>query len=200
VPDVELSYVAADYVSATRSMVAELTRRGHRRILHLRAVGDAEPTRDREEGYRRGLAEAGIPVDASLVQKLADPADLSAERLRRWIEDDGVTALLVEPTEDNRLVPALTELARRTPYRFPEDCSLALLGEPPSWTPELRDWTRFLLPRGEMAREAVRLLIELLAEDTPAPRQLSVPCAFVRGDSIGPAPARPTLPAGGERP
>ncbi|MEO3749399.1 LacI family DNA-binding transcriptional regulator [Streptomyces sp. B6B3] len=190
VDEVELSYVAADYVAATRAMVAELTGRGHRRILHLRAVGDAEPTRDREEGYRRGLAEAGIPVDESLVQELADPAQLSAEHLRRWIEEDGVTALLVEPTEDNRLVEALADLARRTPFQFPEDCSLALLGEPPSWTPELRDWTRFSLPRAEMAREAVRLLVELLGQTTPTPRQLFVPCAFVPGDSVGPAPDR----------
>lgn len=187
----ELSYVAADYVAATSSLVTGLARQGHRRILYLRASEDSEPTRDREQGYRQGLAEAGIELDESLIQRLADPADLTIEHLEDWIGRYGITALLVEPTEDNRLVEALEAMARTERVRFPEDCSLALLGDPPSWTDELRDWTRFSLPRAEMAREAVRVLIELLEhrQGEPVVRQLSVPCAFVPGDSTGPAPA-----------
>ncbi|MFD8815706.1 LacI family DNA-binding transcriptional regulator [Streptomyces sp. NPDC059627] len=188
VDDGELSYVAADYVSATAQLVAELVRLGHRRILYLRAPQDSEPTRDREEGYRRGLAEAGLGVDEALIRSLADPADLTAERLAGWIDGLGITALLVEPTEDNRLTEALATLAGPARVRFPEDCSLALLGDPPSWTPELRDWTRFSLPRARMAGQAVRVLIELLDLQTPEPRQLTVPCAFVPGDSVGPVP------------
>ncbi|MFF3467747.1 LacI family DNA-binding transcriptional regulator [Streptomyces sp. NPDC002619] len=186
VDDGELSYVAADYVSATAALVAELARLGHRRILYLRALEDSEPTRDREEGYRRGLAEAGIALDEALIRSLADPADLSIERLEGWIRELGITALLVEPTEDNRLTEALATMASTERVRFPEDCSLALLGDPPSWIPELRNWTRFSLPRTQMAGEAVRVLIELLDQETPEPRQLTVPCEFVPGDSIGP--------------
>lgn len=191
VDDGELSYVAADYVSATGALVAELVRLGHRRILYLRAVEDSEPTRDREEGYRRGLAEAGIAPDESLILSLADPADLSAERIEGWIAGLGITALLIEPTEDNRLTESLAAMAATRRVRFPQDCSLALLGDPPSWTPELRDWTRFSLPRAEMAGRAVRVLIDLLDEEIPEPHQLTVPCAYVPGDSIGPVPTRP---------
>ncbi|MEV1006476.1 LacI family DNA-binding transcriptional regulator [Streptomyces sp. NPDC049881] len=194
VDDGEVPYVAADYVAATSALVAELTALGHRRILHLRAPDDSEPTRDREAGYRRGIAEAGLPADHVLIETLDDPADLSADRLRSLAERHRATALLVEPTEDTRLVEALEEAARTgassspDKLRFPEDLSLALLGDPPSWTPELRDWTRYSLPRARMAREAVGLLIDLLDNPTSAPRQLSVPCAFVPGDSIGPVP------------
>ncbi|MGW7422988.1 LacI family DNA-binding transcriptional regulator [Streptomyces sp. NPDC054813] len=190
VDDGELSYVAADYVSATAALVAELALLGHRRILYLRALEDSEPTRDREEGYRRGLAEAGIAVDEALIRSLADPADLTVEHVEGWIGGLGITALLVEPTEDNRLTEALATMAGTERIRFPADCSLALLGDPPSWTPELRNWTRFSLPRAQMAGEAVRLLIELLDQETREtcePRQLTVPCEFVPGDSIGPA-------------
>ncbi|MFF7472834.1 substrate-binding domain-containing protein [Streptomyces sp. NPDC008092] len=197
VDDGELSYVAADYVSATAALVAELARLGHRRILYLRAPEDSEPTRDREEGYRRGLADAGIAVDETLVRSLPDPADLTAERLARWIEELGITALLVEPTEDDRLTGALATLAGTARVRFPQDCSLALLGDPPSWTPQSRDWTRFSLPRAQMAGEAVRVLVELLDQETPEPRQLTVPCAFVAGDSVGPVPAAPAAHTGG---
>lgn len=190
VDDAELSYVAADYVTATGALVAELARLGHRRILYLRALEDSEPTRDREEGYRRGLAEAGIVPDEALIRSLADPADLSIERVEEWLGGLGITALLVEPTEDDRLTEALATMAATRRVRFPEDCSLALLGDPPSWTPESRDWTRFSLPRARMAGQAVRVLIELLDQETHEPRQLTVPCAYVPGDSIGPVPVR----------
>ncbi|MGP2436110.1 LacI family DNA-binding transcriptional regulator [Streptomyces sp. JW3] len=187
----ELSYVAADYVAATAALVAQLARLGHRRILYLRAQEDGEPTRDRAEGYRRGLAEAGLAQDEALVRVLTDPAELTAERLAGWIDGLGSTAVLVEPTEDARLTGALAVLADTERVRFPADCSLALLGDPPGWTPEARDWTRFSLPRARMAGEAVRVLVELLDQDTPEPRRLTVPCAFVPGDSIGPARTRP---------
>ncbi|WP_199826382.1 LacI family DNA-binding transcriptional regulator [Streptomyces sp. SBT349] len=189
----EVSYVAADYVSATAALVRRLSELGHDRIMYLRAVEDTEPTWDREAGYLRGLAENGLPFDEALVQGLADPAELSAGHLRRWIDELGVTAFLVEPTEDNRLVEALAAMEATELIRFPADCSLALLGDPPSWTPKTRDWTRFSLPRARMASEAVRLLVELLGEPGaaagPGPRQLSVPCSFVPGDSAGPVPA-----------
>ncbi|UED87977.1 LacI family transcriptional regulator [Streptomyces profundus] len=197
VDDGEVSYVAADYVTATSALVAELVALGHRRILHLRAPDDSEPTRDRETGYRHGIAEARLPADHVLIETLDDPADLSADRIRTLVERHGATALLVEPTEDTRLVEALEEAAHAGGLRFPDDLSLALLGDAPSWTPGLRDWTRYSLPRARMASEAVGQLIELLADPASAPRQLSVPCAFVPGDSIGPAPA---APARGARP
>jgi DNA-binding LacI/PurR family transcriptional regulator len=63
---------------------------------------------------------------------------------------------------------------------------VALLGDPaPSGAPGPgRDWTRFTLPREDMGRAAVGLLLELLDADD-GPRQLSVACAAVDGDSVG---------------
>jgi DNA-binding LacI/PurR family transcriptional regulator len=183
----ELSYVAADYVTATSDLVTELVRLGHQRILYLRAVEDTEPTRDREAGYRQGLAAAGLAVDEAMVRRLADPADLSPEFVEQHVAA-GVTAILVEPSEDDRLTTALDAISAAARVSFPGDCSIALLGDPPSWTPELRDWTRFSLPRAEMGRTAVSMLVDLLGEPTGTPRQVTVPCSFVPGDSIGPAP------------
>lgn len=191
-PDMEISYVAADYVTATSGLVTTLADYGHERILYLRAVEDTEPTRDREAGYRQGLAEAGIAVDESLIQPLGDPADLTTEHLELWISQSGATAVLVEPTEDTRLTSALDAVAATAGIRFPQDTSIALLGDPPSWTPDRRDWTRFSLPRVEMGAEAARMLIELLEGRAEAPQRRSLPCSFIPGDSIGPAPSRRT--------
>ncbi|MFD0476584.1 LacI family DNA-binding transcriptional regulator [Nonomuraea thailandensis] len=117
--DAQLSYVAADYVTATSDLVAELARLGHRRILYLRAVEDTEPTLDRESGYRRGLAAAGIPVDESLIRVLADPADLTPGFVAHWTGTAGVTAILVEPSEDNRLTTALAATSAAGEVSFP---------------------------------------------------------------------------------
>lgn len=179
----ELSYVAADYVTATSDLVGELVSLGHRRILYLRAPGDAEPTLDREQGYRQGLKSARI--GEPIIRTLADPDELAG--VEHWLADTGATAILIEPSEDNRLTTALDAISAAGRLRFPHEYSIALLGDPPSWTPELRDWTRFSLPREEMARVAVQMLVELL-EEPQAPRQLTVPCRFVAGDSIGVAP------------
>ncbi|GGN10453.1 LacI family DNA-binding transcriptional regulator [Streptomyces fuscichromogenes] len=97
-------------------------------------------------------------------------------------------ALLVEPTEDNRFTEAPVTTAGTERVRFPEDCSPALLGDPPSWTPEFRNRTRLSPPRAETAGDAVRVLVELLDQETPEPRQPTVPCAFVPGDSVGSVP------------
>ncbi|MER7615777.1 DUF6351 family protein, partial [Nonomuraea wenchangensis] len=109
-----LSYVGADYVTATSDLVAELVRLGHRRILYLREPAATEPTRDREAGYRQGLAAAGIEVDESLIHELADPADLSPAFVGHWTGTAGGTAILVEPSEDNRLTTALDATSCRS--------------------------------------------------------------------------------------
>ncbi|MFI2364420.1 LacI family DNA-binding transcriptional regulator [Promicromonospora sp. NPDC019610] len=201
-PGAELSYVAPDYVGATRDMVRRLTDAGHRRLAYLRPADHQEPTRDREAGFRAGLADAGLPDQP--VHEMPDDAvtttDLLTDLLQRW-RADGVTALLVEPSEDDQTVAALERVAAAAGLRIPEDLSVALLGDPapsssPSSaasaasaavTPSGRDWTRFTLPREDMGRAAVGLLLEILDADD-GPRRLSVACTPVDGDSVGSPP------------
>jgi DNA-binding LacI/PurR family transcriptional regulator len=195
VPGVELSYVAPDYVGATRDMVRRLTGLGHRRLAYLRPADHQEPTRDREAGFQEGVAEAGLPEQPIL--ETPDDTPVSDARLAALLEDllaDGVTALLVEPSEDDQAIAALERVAAEAGVRIPEDLSVALLGDPaPSGTGTSpgtstgagRDWTRFTLPREDMGRAAVSLLLGILDSDDDGPRQLSVACTPVDGDSVG---------------
>ena len=75
--------------------------------------------------------------------------------------DSGVSAVLVEPTEDDSAIVVVNDAIIRAGFRVPEDVSVALLGDPPLSEPDNRDWTRFALPRTHMGRQAVRLLLEL---------------------------------------
>lgn len=178
----DLSYVAADYAAATKTIVRRLAGLGHRRVLYLAAAEDSEPTLDRAEGFRQGIAETGI-AHAELTP---DPADLDAALLAGWLAD-GTTAILLEPTEDDRVALALEAAASAAGLSIPGDLSVALLGDPPSWSATPRDWTRFSIPRTEMARAAVEMLIDMLGERTVRQTRL-LPCEQVEGDSVAAPP------------
>jgi DNA-binding LacI/PurR family transcriptional regulator len=179
---VELSYVAPDYVAPTASLTEELAALGHRRILLLRQTDGAEPGDDRELGFRQGALAAGLAVDDLVVEFSSGAEDLDAVRVDGWIRD-GITAILVEPSEDNATGHALSELAAAAGVRIPDDLSVAFLGSAPAPT-ATRIWTSFELPRVEIGRAAVQMLVNLLNDVEESPRQLLVPCTDIRGNSI----------------
>ena len=202
---VELSYVAPDYGTATRDLVLRLTGLGHRRLAYLRPDDDQEPTRDREAGFRAGVADAGLPDQPVHVLPVGSSPpvdqvlDLLGEPLTTLLATwraDGVTALLVDPGENDRTIAVLEHVASRAGVRIPGDLSVVVLGEPSppvsargadAALVSTRDWTRFALPREGLGRAAVHLLLDLLDDDGPA-RQLTVPCLPVEGDTVGPPP------------
>jgi DNA-binding LacI/PurR family transcriptional regulator len=190
-------------VDAACALVRRLSDLGHRRVAYLRPDDDQEPTRDREAGFRAGAADAGLPGQEVHVLPVgsAPPADRAGELLTEplttlletWRARD-VTAVLVDPGENDRTVAVLEQAAARTGVRIPEDLSVAVLGDPsPPRSAEgsaglpasSRDWTRFALPREALGRAAVHLLLDLLADDGGGVRQLLVPCTPVDGDTVG---------------
>ena len=188
VPGVELSYVAADYVRATSDLVGTLAQLGHRRMAYLKLADDQEPTRDRAEGFRRGLAEAGIPDGQVVVHLIDDTNPVTAATLAAW-HAAGITALLVEPDGDDATIVEVERAAADAGIRIPEDCSVVLLGDPPSSDPDRREWTRYSVPREDMGREAVRLLLELLDSEDGKPRRTYLGCTYIAGNSVAQPPA-----------
>ena len=63
--------VGVDNAGGIASMVAELVRLGHRQIAFLAGPTSLYVARQRLEGYRRGVADAGIPFDERLVVSTA---------------------------------------------------------------------------------------------------------------------------------
>lgn len=180
---VEIPYVAPDYVTATAELVDHLVGLGHRRFAYLASAEEGEPSADRATGFEQALARHGLPEPVR--DRYIDAAELTEARIQGWI-DAGATALLVEPTDDPNLAPALESLAGSAAFRLPDDLSVALLGDPAAWQPGLRNWTRYALPREEIARTAVRVLTGILAgaEDAGPVREM-LPCTLVPGDTVG---------------
>jgi DNA-binding LacI/PurR family transcriptional regulator len=183
---VELSYVAPDYVTPTAALVEELAALAHQRILLLRQTDGAEPGEDRHCGFLQGARSAGLSAGDLVVEYSSGEADVDPDRISGWLAA-GVTAVLVEPSEDNATGLSLAAAAEAAGLRIPDDLSVAFLGSAPAPTPT-RIWTSFELPRVEIGRSAVQMLIDILEGTGDSPRQLLVPCTDVRGNSISRAP------------
>lgn len=186
VEGVELSWVGADYAAATSAVVQRLAAMGHERVLLLKQAEGDEPGIDRAAGHRAGLAAAGLTFADDLVHEMTDPTAVDAALLRSWL-DAGITAILVEPSESDGTGAALEAAAAEAGLRIPADFSVAYLGEAPAPTAN-RIWNSFSLPRSEMGREAVRMLVQLLGDRSAAPLQKLLPCLPVDGNSIGLSP------------
>lgn len=199
-PGVQIPYVAPDYATATGQLVDHLVGLGHRKIVYLASGEEGEPSRDRATGFEAAMSRHGLEPLA--VDRYVSAAELREDRVQRWL-DKGATGLLIEPTDDPALLTALEALARSASFRIPDDLSVALLGDPASWEPGPLDWTRYTLPREEIARAAVTMLVEILDDgaeliddaDTAAAsaealqdaqRSQILPCTLVKGDTCAP--------------
>ncbi|MEA5358001.1 LacI family DNA-binding transcriptional regulator [Amycolatopsis sp., V23-08] len=180
-PTGPISYVGADYVTATREVHEWLWGLGHRKIGLLSVTEENEPTLDRRSGYEAAARKHRRPP---LVFLADDPALALRQAL-----DEGVTALLVE---SSAMADGILAYADDLGVRVPEHLSLVVLGDAdPTQQPSAHavpstptDWSMFRIPRHEMGVHAVRVLVELLAD--PKPRQLLLPCTFHEGATAAP--------------
>jgi DNA-binding LacI/PurR family transcriptional regulator len=186
--DGRLPYVGADYVAASADVVRRLAALGHRRIRYLRERDDAPASTDRERGVLRGAATAGLPTEGVVVQ--VGPDDSCRELVASW-HREGVTAVVVEETDTGAAFTALVRALDDADLSCPGDLSLAVLGGPPSDGPGGLRVAGFEVPRRELGRRAVELLVELVtadpAADLPVRREL-LPCPARAGTTVGPPP------------
>jgi DNA-binding LacI/PurR family transcriptional regulator len=183
-PDVP--YVGADYVTATADVVARLAAAGHRNLRYLREHDQAPASVDREEGVLRGARTAGLNT-ADLVVR-TDGRDLDA-LLGDWLAA-GVTGVVVEQTDTGTALDGLGAAVDRAGLRCPEDLSLALLGAPTGSRGRAPGggaaFSGFDVPMREMGRDAVRLLLELIAGERRGPTRRLLPCEPVGGGTVTP--------------
>lgn len=187
-PGSGISYVAADYATATADVARRLLDLGHRRIAYVR-FGDTvgEPGGDRLGGFRALTREARLTSASSPLWNIDDPADVAC--LVDDLRDTAVTALLVEQRSLAELLRA--ECGRRG-LRIPDDLSVAVLGDPAGAERADPGWSGFLVPRREMGAAATELLVARLDGAEPAPCVRTVPCRQVAGTTV--APPRATAP------
>ena len=184
-----LPYVGADYVGATEDLVDRLWAMGHRRLLYVQETDPATASTDRETGFLRGVHKHG--ADTRGFSMRIDSSEITPEVVRQWV-DQKYSAILVEGgTESLMALQALAGSIEKLGLRVPQDLSLAMTGQQLSYSFGERTITGFDVPRREMGRQAVRMLIDLLSAQNlkNGNRQLLLDCVPVDGDTAGPPDA-----------
>lgn len=180
-----IPYIGADYVAASAAVARRLFAAGHRSAVYIREPDVAPPSEDRELGLRRGAQRAGLALEVLV----AAPGALDAARMRAlW--DGGVTAVVLESTDTSRVAREALAALAAAELAVPGDVSVAVLGDVPGRSPQAAELSGFALPRLEMGRHAVDLLVDLLAGRPvePARRRRLLECPLVDGATIAAPP------------
>ena len=152
--------VDSDSYAGAHAATAHLLGLGHRRIGFLGGRADLESSRQREEGYRAALAEAGIAVDPGLMRVAGYRRASAHEPARELLTlDERPTAIFA--ANDLSAIGTM-DVASELGISIPDDLSLIgfdNIHESALTTPAL---TTINQPIQEMGSAAVDLLVHLI--------------------------------------
>ncbi|MEU1056765.1 substrate-binding domain-containing protein [Streptomyces sp. NPDC005876] len=188
-----IDQVCAAGAEPTTRLVMHLAGLGHRRIGLVAGRPGLSTTRERITGYRHGLAAAGLPYDERLLVH-GDSESAGAQRAAAELLSLAVPPSALVTANNAMTIGALRALRDRG-LSVPGDMALCCFDD--------FDWADLFSPRltavaqpsRELGAQAVRLLLERLAEPDRPARTVRLPCAFVHRTSCGcpeDAPPAPT--------
>ncbi|WP_432088564.1 LacI family DNA-binding transcriptional regulator [Streptomyces sp. bgisy095] len=159
--DENVAFVDSDNTGAGRTAVAHLAARGRRAVATVTGPLDMYVARCRLDGYREGLAEAGLAADESLVAN-GDFTEEGGRRAMRELLDRRPDLDAVFAASDVMAAGARAVL-REAGRRVPED--VALVGVDDSAVARHMDppLTSVRQPIEEMGRAMARLLLQEIA-------------------------------------
>lgn len=176
VPGVEVPYVTADYFTATTEVMHRLHSLGHRSIAYLAASHGLPSSLERLAALEASVCELALQS----VTIYNDQPDY-LQHVRDAIED-GVTAIVAEPLVD---IEALSDEFDGWGVSVPDDVSVAVLGDPINPTRNPKYWSGYRLPRQEMGRTAVEMLIEMLDAPGAETPHVVIGCSKQEGRTVG---------------
>ncbi|MYW16336.1 substrate-binding domain-containing protein [Streptomyces sp. SID2955] len=192
--------VCAENAGPTALLVTHLAGLGHRRIGLIAGLPGLSTTGERVSGYREGLAAAGLEYDGRLVV-CGDSESETAERATTGLLGlPGAPTALV--TANNAMTIGALRALRRLGRSVPDDLALCCFDDfawADLFSPRL---TAIAQPSRELGAQAVRVLLDRLAEPDRPARTVRLPCSFIHRTSCGcpeepdrPGAAGPTAPS-----
>ncbi len=190
-------WVCADNHQGAYDAVRHLLEMGHRRIAHICGKSGRLCTRERYQGYCQALAEAGIPVDPSLVVE----GDFEIESGVRAANQLFSLPLAQRPTAifagSDMMAYGVLKAAEQHHLRIPNDVSLIGFDDIPSTALMRPGLTTVRQPFAQMGQYATELLLNMLntshtnGTDKYHSIQLQLPTSLVARESCRPpTPAR----------
>ncbi|HXV02190.1 MAG TPA: LacI family DNA-binding transcriptional regulator [Gaiellaceae bacterium] len=122
VSGVEQDVVHGDNSAGARRLVRHLLDLGHRRVGFIVESDDVSTARDRHQGYRDALQEAGLDLDPALIARAPAVPEGGLHAMRRLLEvDDPPTAVFAV---NNLVALGAIEAVRAQGLEVPDDVAL----------------------------------------------------------------------------
>ncbi|MBE0692720.1 MAG: substrate-binding domain-containing protein [Aquamicrobium sp.] len=180
--------VTVDHRTTIRQATAMLAQLGHRRIALITGRDSLYPARSRIEGFREGLAAAGLPVDPRMIRMGTFEAEFGFEETSLLLASpERPTAIIAGGIE---MLPGVLRAVRVRGLSIPRDISLigtlnselAELYDPPI---TVEDWDY-----AKVGRIAARFALERIRSAGEAqPKRLMIPSDIIMRGSCAPPPA-----------
>lgn len=177
--DAEISWVTADYGTATYDVVCQLATLGHQHHLYIGLAEPEEPNLDRFAGWRRAAEEHDLTGVEERPPGGVDLVPLVGEHVAA-----GATSIIIERPEDAMRV---FRAIKKAGLEVPGDVSVSVLGDMAIPRARKRSWSGFDMPFKDIGAEAVRLLVTLISDKTAGHQQIQLPCTPRPGRTLGPA-------------
>jgi DNA-binding LacI/PurR family transcriptional regulator len=177
---VSIPYVTADYSAAMAPVADLLASAGHSDVAYLAASTRGFPQRERLDGFTRAATDRGLVVHVFE----GAPSELDAGRVAAVLSA-GSTALVAETYELARALHAALLTLGLDPGG---DVSVVSLDSDPRGDA----FSHVHVPRRDMGRRAVSLLLDVIAGESSAGHVETVACEPPTAETVRPpAPARP---------
>jgi LacI family transcriptional regulator len=181
--------VGVDNVAGIAAMVATLVELGHRRIAFLAGPTSLYVARERLDGYRRGLAAAGIAFDPRLVVGTGFSQEAGALGVDQLLAGSAPFSAICS-ANDLLALGALRRLAELD-IDVPGEVSVAGFDDIPTASMIAPSLSSVRLPLLEIGRLGFEFAERLLAGDLPEPRVLPTQLMLRDSTSLAPATALP---------
>ncbi len=182
-------WVRADNVTGAYEVVRHLTELGHRRIAHIQGPAEYLASHDRRQGYLRALEEAGIAPDPALILEgdfLPQSGYNGAQQLFDMPREVRPTAIFAAA---DQMAYGVMRAAEGRAIAIPKDIALVGFDDDAPSAHVLPPLTTVRQPSFEMGQEAVKLLLDLLAQVEG--QESGLDGASRSSDHSGAAPAHP---------
>jgi len=184
-PTIQTNYVALNNFQAAFDATAHLIGRGYKRIGMVAYDNGLIHMVERRRGYEEALTHHGLPITPSLIRVV----DFNGVRESIKTEVDNLLAL---PEPVDALFFATNTLSlhglrhlNHLDYKIPDDIALICFDESDSFDFFYCGITCVSQPLGEIAREAVRILIEQINERSQETRQVTFGSKLLIRQSCG---------------
>ena len=179
-----LSSITSDNVAGGRKVAEHLVKAGYQRIAYIAGWTGASTQRDRESGFREGLAAAGVDIFAREEGDFHfEQAKLAARRM--FYVDERPDAVFV--CNDHMAFAVMDVLRDEMGLHIPEDVAVVGYDDVPAAAWGAYKLTTVRQPANRMVEETIATLLTQIEQGDAPPRRLLIDGPLVvRSTSIKP--------------